>query len=85
MLVECAWGYRFPARRTKHLRQKAKDASEYAQQVSWTAQKRLCGRYLRMSMAGKDTKVITVAIARELLGFVWDIVCHEMRAINEAA
>ena len=38
-----------------------------------------------MSMAGKDTKVITVAIARELLGFVWDIVCHEMRAINEAA
>jgi transposase len=78
MLVESAWSYRFPARRTMHLKRKAKFASEEAQAIAWRAQKRLCGRYRQLSWAGKSTKVVTVAIARELAGFIWDIVCHEM-------
>jgi transposase len=78
MLVECAWSYRFPARQTMHLKRKAKDASEMAKAIAWRAQKRLCGRYRQLSHAGKNIKLVCVAIARELVGFLWDIVRHEM-------
>jgi len=78
MLVECAWSYRFPARQTMHLKRKAKDASEQAKSIAWRAQKRLCGRYRQLSQAGKNIKLVCVAIARELVGFIWDIVRQEM-------
>jgi transposase len=78
MLVECAWSYRFPARQTMHLKRKAKGASEVAKAIAWRAQKRLCGRYRQLTQAGKNIKLVCVAIARELVGFLWDIVRHEM-------
>jgi transposase len=78
MLVESAWSYRFPARQTAHLKRKAKNASGEAKAIAWRAQKRLCGRYRTLMQAGKNTKQTTVAIARELVGFIWDIACHEM-------
>lgn len=77
-LVESAWSYRFPARKTKHLKRKEADASEEAKDIAWKAQKRLCGRYRTLVQAGKNTKLVCVAIARELVGFVWDIVRQEM-------
>jgi transposase len=78
MLVESAWSYRFPARQTAHLKRKARNASDEARAIAWQAQKRLCGRYRTLLQAGKNTKQTTVAIARELAGFIWDIACHEM-------
>ena len=78
MLVECAWSYRFPARQTMHLKRKAKEAPEAAKAIAWRAQKRLCGRYRQLSQAGKNIKLVCVAIARELVGFIWDIVRQEM-------
>jgi transposase len=78
MLVECAWSYRFPARQTMHLKRKAKEASEVAKAIAWRAQKRLCGRYRQLTQAGKNIKLVCVAIARELVGFLWDIIRHEM-------
>ncbi len=78
MLVECAWSYRFPARRSGHIRRKQERASEQAKAISWKAQKRLCGRYRRLVESGKNTKLVCVAIARELVGFVWAIVRQEM-------
>jgi len=77
-LVESAWSYRFPARQTAHLKRKAANASKEAREIAWRAQKRLCGRYRTLTRAGKNTKVACVAIARELVGFIWDIVRHEM-------
>lgn len=85
MLVECAWSYRFPARQTMHLKRKAKNAPVDAKAIAWKAQKRLCGRYRDLLQAGKNTKQVTVAIARELVGFIWDIVCHEMPKMSQAA
>ncbi len=82
MLVECAWSYRFAARQTPHLKRKAAQASDEAKAIAWRAQKRLCGRYRTLLAAGKNTKQTTVAIARELIGFIWDIVCHEMPKIK---
>lgn len=73
ILVESAWSYRFPARQTAHLRRKAAGAPPAAQQIAWRAQKRLCGRYRTLLQSGKNTKQTTVAIARELAGFLWAI------------
>ena len=78
MLVESAWSYRFPARQTKHLKAKAANASAEAKRIAWKAQVRLCGRYRTMTRAGKNTKLVCVAIARELAGFLWDIARREM-------
>ena len=78
MLVESAWSYRFPARQTMHLKRKAQHASGEARAIAWQAQRRLCGRYRTLVHAGKCTKVTCVAIARELVGFIWAIVCLEM-------
>jgi transposase len=78
MLVESAWSYRFPARQTMHLKRKAVNASASAKTIAWAAQKRLCARYRTLTRAGKNTKVVCVAIARELAAFIWDIVRHEM-------
>jgi len=84
MLVESAWSYRFPARQTKHLKAKASNASPAAKQVAWKAQVRLCGRYRTLTRAGKNTKLVCVAIARELAGFLWDIVRQEMPQLPQA-
>ena len=80
VLVESAWCYRFPARQTAYMAQKTDEAqsSAHAQAVAWKAQQRLCRRYQELTEAGKSQKVVCVAIARELAGFVWDIVCHEI-------
>ncbi len=85
MLVESAWSYRFPARQTMHLKRKAKPASEEAKAIAWRAQKRLCGRYRTLVQAGKNTKQANVAVARELVGFIWDIVCHEMPKVEQVS
>ncbi len=85
VLVESAWCYRFPARQTAYMNRKAESASAYAQAIAWKAQKRLCGRYRQLIAAGKNQKVVCVAIARELTGFVWDIVCHEKTRIGRIA
>jgi transposase len=85
MLVECAWSYRFPARQTMHLKRKAKNASEAAKAIAWRAQKRLCGRYRQLTQAGKNVKLVCVAIARELVGFIWDIVRQTMPQVAPQA
>ena len=85
LLVESAWSYRFPARQTAHLKRKAASASDEAKAIAWKAQKRLCGRYRTLTQAGKNTKLVCVAIARELVGFIWDIACREMPKVHQQA
>jgi len=36
---------------------------------------RLCARYRRLTARGKTANVVNVAIAREMVGFVWSIAC----------
>ncbi len=78
LLVEGAWTYRFPARETMHMQRKSAEASTYAKDRSWAAQRRLCHRYHAMQRKGKNVKTVVTAIARELAGYVWDIACHDM-------
>ena len=78
VLVESAWSYRFPARKTRHLRCKASAAPPAVQAIAWAAQKRLCTRYRHLYSAGKAKCVVTTAVARELVGFIWAIACEVM-------
>lgn len=76
LLVESAWAYRFPARKTAHLRRKAARAPDRVQAIAWAAQKRLCGRYAKLHMRGKPKNKVVTAVARELVGFIWAIACE---------
>jgi transposase len=73
VLVEAAWTYRHPARKTAHLQRRAERTSEEVQAIAWNAQKRLCGRYRSMEAKGKLKVQACTAIARELAGFIWAI------------
>ncbi len=73
VLVEAAWTYRFPARKTAHLQRRAERTSDAVQEIAWNAQKRLCGRYKLMGDKGKLKVQACTAVARELAGFIWAI------------
>jgi transposase len=73
VLVEAAWTYRHPARKTTVLQKRAERASEAVQEIAWKAQTRLCGRYKLFEARGKLKVQACTAIARELTGFIWAI------------
>jgi transposase len=70
-LVEGAWAYRYPAQVSRHLQLRLETPPKIIQDISWKAQVRLCKRYRRLVSRGKHANVVTVAIARELAGFMW--------------
>lgn len=76
VLVESAWNYRFPARKTRDIEKRAEKTSEQVQAIAWQAQKRLCGRYRTLMHSGKQNKLVITAVARELVGFIWAIACE---------
>ncbi len=78
VLVEAAWNYRFPARKTRDIEKRAEKTSEQVQAIAWQGQKRLCGRYRSLIELGKVKQQVTTAVARELAGFIWAIACEVM-------
>ena len=73
VLVEAAWAYRMkPALGAAW---KARLADQPPELVAYViaAQQRLHARYWRMAQRGKRSTVATVAVARELAGFVWGV------------
>jgi transposase len=71
VLVEAAWAYRHPARRSVELQRRLQGQPPEVQEISWKGQLRLCGRYRRMRARGMQHNKVVVAIARELVGFLW--------------
>lgn len=63
LLVEAAWHYRHPPRRSP--RRPEPD------QRAWQAQLRLFARWRHLTGHGKRSTVANMAIARELAGFIW--------------
>jgi transposase len=72
-LVEGAWADRYPAKVSRHLQLRLEKPPKAIQDISWKAQGRLCQRYRQLSARGKHANQVVVAIARELLGFMWAI------------
>ena len=73
VLVEAAWTYRHPARKTAFLQRRAERTPEAVQAIAWKAQKRLCARYQLLQGRGKLKVQACTAVARELAGFIWAI------------
>lgn len=72
-LVEGAWAYRHPAKVSEHIRKRIEALPQVAQDIGWKAQVRLCKRFRRLRARGKHANVVTTAIARELIAYMWAI------------
>ena len=73
VLVEGAWAYRYPAKVSRHWPLRLETQPKIIQDISWKAQVRLGNRYRCLVARGTHATIVTVAIARELAGFMWAI------------
>ena len=73
VLIEGAWTYRFPARKSRLLQEREAGLPKRVREIAWKAQARLCSRYRKLMARGKRQTVVTVAIAREMAAFLWAI------------
>jgi transposase len=74
-LVEGAWAYRMKARIGRDKIDRIEALPKAVRDIGWKAQVRLCARYRRLTARGKTANVVNVAIAREMVGFIWSIAC----------
>ena len=82
--VEGAWAYRMKARIGRHKVDRIEALPKVVRDIAWRAQLRLCTRYRRLSARGKTANVVNVAIAREMVGFIWSIACTVQSAPKTA-
>ena len=73
MLVEVGWHYRHRAGVGAGLSARRKGQPAWAIAIADKAQMRLCKRYQRLLARGKPPQKATVAVARELAGFLWAV------------
>ncbi len=87
VMVEAAWHSRHRPAHTPQLRQRQRGVNPQACAVAWNAQQRLYKRYCHLTARGKSRPQTVVAVAREMLGFVWAIgqVINASHALESAA
>ena len=73
LLVECAQHYATPPKVSAHLSRRQQGQSHQVRAISWRAQLRLHSRYNRLLGRRLLRNKAMVAIARELCGFVWEL------------
>jgi transposase len=73
VLAEAAWAYRLRAGVGRRVLERQAELPKVLRDIAWKAQLRLCGRYRALAARRKAAPKIATAIARELVGFVWDI------------
>jgi len=61
------------ARISRKLYDRIEPLPQEIRDIAWKAQVRLCSRYRRLAAAGKPKVMVTTAIAREMVGFIWAI------------
>jgi len=71
LLIEAAWHYRHKPRVGEKLALRRHGQPAEIIALADRAQLRLCRRYRRMERRGKHTSKIVVAVARELVGYLW--------------
>ena len=72
-LIEAAQAYRLPARKSRAIAKRNEGLPQEICKIAWQAQVRLCSRYKRLVLRGKNSNLVKTAIARELAGFMWAI------------
>jgi transposase len=71
LLVEAAWHYQHPPRLSTRIRASGELVPPETLARAWQAQIRLHQRHRHLLRTGKLPTVATVAVARELCGFLW--------------
>jgi transposase len=71
LLVEAAWHYTRRPAIGATLRNRQTDQPDHVLAISWRAQHRLHRLHHRLLEHNKPSKLATVAVARELAGFLW--------------
>jgi transposase len=81
LLIECAQHYVTPPKVSKELSKRQEGQSRDVRAISWRAQNRLHSRFTRLAARRLQRNKALVAIARELCGFVWEVLrtqpCYE--------
>ena len=75
-LVEAAHQYRIPPRVIPAMQKRQEDQSKEVRAIALKAQQRLHSRYRLLTARQKKPVIVVAALARELCGFVWAIVCQ---------
>ncbi len=75
-LIEAAWAYRYQAKVSREIQLRQEHLPVTIREIAWKAQLRLCARYRKLVARGKNKNIVVVAIARELVAFMWDIAHH---------
>jgi transposase len=83
LLIEAAWHYRHRPHVGPIMRQRRAGQPSPIIALADRAQNRLCQRYRALVQRGKPTHKAVVAVARELVGFVWAAL-HPAIARNES-
>jgi transposase len=73
ILIEVAQHSRLPPKVSKELSRRQEGLSREIKELSWRAQNRLHRRYVRLLMRGVHQNKIIVAVARELVAFIWEL------------
>ena len=70
-LVQACWQYRHRPAVGVKLRKRREGQPERVLSVAEKAERRLSARYARLKARGKNANKVVIAIARELVGFLW--------------
>lgn len=73
MLIECATHYQYDAKVSETLSRRQAGQSREVKAISWRAQNRLCYRFRRLSARRMHRNKVVVAVARELIAFIWEL------------
>ncbi|MGG1680319.1 IS110 family transposase [Neobacillus sp. NRS-1170] len=88
VLCESAWAYRHSPSLKGEILKRQEGQDPEVKRISWKAQDRLHKKYYRITSRGKSGKHAAVAVARELIGFVWAIGCfieNQKTSVTNAA
>jgi transposase len=73
LLVEAAWHHRHRPALSQPLRKRREGQPTWVLAIADRAQERLWRRWSRMTFKGKPTQKVVVAMARELVGYIWAV------------
>lgn len=83
MLVQAAWAYRFQPKIGVALKARQRGQSPVVIAHAWKAQHRLHTFYRRLAMRTRP-QIAVVAVARELVGFLWAVMQEETAHVAAA-
>jgi transposase len=73
MLIECSQHFRRAPQISAALTTRQSDLTTEVKELSWRMQNRLHKRYVKLRMRGKHENKCIVAMARELVAFIWEL------------